>query len=112
MNNAEKFGIAAILFLLLISVLFTSLALFYHNVQGTHIGKLRNVVFDIALTLHQEARELGPLWKNVAVTQHVQHLIFILVSIINYIVISVSLIWLIMKIKNKKTQQIRADIGE
>ncbi|MGD8345006.1 MAG: hypothetical protein PVI38_07365 [Desulfobacterales bacterium] len=107
MNPKQKFGVAVIAILLIISILFTALNLFYYNIQNYHIGKTRAILFDETVISHvrQKDRDADPphFYKNIMVTHGVHTMVFIIIVIVNYIIIAISLIWLYRVLKRRKT---------
>ena len=107
MNPKQKFGIAVIIFLLIVSILFTALNLFYYDIQNTHLSKTRTILFDetvISLVLQKDSEADPPhFYKNIMVTHGVQTMIFIIITSANYIIIAISLIWLYRLLERRKT---------
>ena len=95
MSIYQKIGMAAIFILLLISLFLTALIISYHLGQDSLITKLADIVFDESLNLSREVSDIHGLYKNIAVTHGVLKMLFIIVTAINYIIISIAsaLIW-------------------
>ena len=107
MNPKQKFGVAVIVILLIINILFTALNLFYDNIQNHHISKIRPILFDetVISYVQQKNRNADPphFYKNIMVTHGVHSMVFMVIVISNYIIILVSLIWLYRVFKRQKT---------
>ena len=95
MNIYQKIGMTAIFILLIVSVFLTALIISYHHGQNTLIMKLADIVFDESLNLSREVPDIHGLYKNIAVTQSVLKMLFVIVAAINYIIITGAfvLIW-------------------
>ena len=106
MNPKQKFGMAAMVILLIISILLTALNMSYYRTSGYHFGKLAEFI-DAYLTSGLSRKDHDPhpssIYKNIVVTSHAQQIVFIFVSIANYIIIAMSLIWLYRVLKRRKT---------
>ena len=107
MNTRQKFGIAVIVILLIISVLFSALNMSYFNSQGDHFGNLAELIFDESVLSCLVPKKNNPhpssIYKNIVVTSHAQQIVFIFTTIINFIIFSISLIWLYRTLKRQKT---------
>lgn len=107
MNPRQKFGIAVMVILLIISILFSALNMSYYRTSGYHFGKLADFVFDEALMSCFSQKDHDPhissIYKNIVVTSHAQQILFIFASILNYFIIAICLIWLYRILKRRKT---------
>ena len=106
MNTKQKFCVATIVILLIISVLFAALNMFYFRANGHHFKNLADLVFDESViscfVLKKNNPDISSIYKNIVVTSHVQQIVFIFVIFINYIIISISLICLHRTLKRQK----------
>ncbi|MGD9057631.1 MAG: hypothetical protein PVJ41_07750 [Desulfobacterales bacterium] len=106
MNTKQKFVAALIVILLIISILFTALNMFYYNIQNHHISKVRPILFDetVISYFRQKDYDADPpyFYKNIMVTHGVHTMVFIFIVIVNYIIISISLIWLYRILKRQR----------
>lgn len=97
---------AVMVILLIISILLTALNMSYYQTSGYHFKNLAEFVFDESLTscFNQKDHDPDPssIYKNIVVTSHAQQIVFVFVSIANYIIIATSLIWLYRTLKRQK----------
>jgi hypothetical protein len=93
--NYKKIGMVVIFILILFSVFLTALIIAYHHGQDSLMMKFADIVFDESLNLSGEAPDIHSLYKNIAVTHGVLKMLFLVVTAINYITISIAfvLIW-------------------
>ena len=107
MNTKQKFCVATIVILLIISVLFAALNMFYFKAQGGHFGNLAELIFDESVLSCLLSKKDNPhpsaIYKNIVVFSHAQQIVFIILIFIYYIIISISLIWLHRTFKRQKT---------
>ena len=109
MSNKQKFGLSALCILLFISILIAALNMSYFATLGTYVKKTADVAFDEALISCLSEKKPGfhpgADYKNLAVSHLVTRMVFVWILIINYTIISISLIWLYRMIKKSGTTQ-------
>ncbi len=107
MNSKQKFVVAVIVILLIFSVLFSALNMSYFKTQGHHFGNFAALIFDESVFSCLVPKKNNPhpssIYKNIVVTSHAQQMVFVVLTFINYLIISISLIWLYRTLKHQKT---------